>query len=218
MLRYLTNIINRSDKRILFIAFSLILIINALVLNRVIITDRIYFNTYADQLEHDRINTLIRYRKSLEWIGYLLIPLILAAKLFIVSISIQIGLILINYKTSIKIIFQVVLISESVIILAQIIRIGTLYLLDFNTLDDIFNFYPLSVMNIVSTGNVHKWFIYPLKMANMFIITYFLVLTYGLSVVLKRKPLKMLLFTLGTYGLCLSLWIMIVMFINIYFS
>jgi len=218
MMRNLTNIIKRTDKRILFIIFSLILIFNALAINRVIISDKMYFNTYSDQLGPERINTLIRFRKSMEWIGYLLIPPALAAKLFLITLSIEIGLILVNHKIRIKIIFHTVLISESVIILAQIIRIIALYIIDFNTLDDIYNYYPLSVLDIINANNISRWFIYPLKMANLFIVTYFFVLAYGLSQVLNRKPLKMLLFTMGTYGLCLNLWILLIMFINIYFS
>ncbi len=219
-MKYLINILNRTDKRILFVVFSLILIFSALALNRVIISDKIYFNTYSDQLSYERINALIHFRKRLEWIGYLLIPAVLAAKLFLITFSIQIGIIFLNmnYKIKIRSIFHVVLISESVIILAQITRIISLYLLDLNTLDDINNFYPLSLMNIINANNIIKWFIYPLKMANLFTVIYFFVLTYGLSEVLKRKPAKMLLFTLGTYGLCLNLWIMLVMFIYIYFS
>ncbi len=218
MMKNMINILNRTDKRILFIIFSLILVLCALALNRVIITDKVYFNTYSDQLGHDRIETLIHCRKKLEWIGYILIPAGLAAKLFLITLSIQIGFLFMSYKIRLRSVFHVVLVSESVFIVAHILRIIILYLMDLNTLEDINNFYPLSMVGVLKAERVPGWFIYPLKMANLFTFIYFFVLTYGLSVVLKSNPARMLLFTLSTFGVCLSLWIMLIMFINIYFS
>ena len=218
MMKYMINILNRTDKRILFIIFSLILVLCALALNRVIISDQIYFNTYSDQLGHDRIEALIHYRRRLEWIGYLFVPAGLAAKLFLITLSIQVGFLFMNNRIRLRSVFHVVLVSESVFIIAHILRIIILYLMDLNTFEDINNFYPLSIVSVLKAESVRGWFIYPLKMANLFTFIYFFVLANGLSVVLKRTPARMLLFTLSTFGVCLSLWIMIIMFISIYLS
>ena len=217
-MRHLTHIIKRADKRIVFILFSSVLIVNALILNKVIISKSVYFNTYADQLNPGRISELINIRSKLEWIGYLLIPVLLFVKLFLITLSIEIGVILKEYKLSIKQIFHVVLIAESVFIIAQVVRNITLFLLDFNTLDDIYNFYPLSILNLVNATSVNTWLIYPLKLANLFTITYFFVLAHGLSFIIKKKPVRMLSFSISTYGLCLLIWVMLIMFLNVYFS
>ena len=217
-MRYLTHIIKRADKRIMFILFSSVLIVNALILNKIIISGNVYFNTYADRLGPGRISELINIRSKLEWIGYLLIPLLLLVKLFLITLSIEIGVILKEYKLSIKQIFHVVLIAESVFIIAQVIRNISLLILDFNTLNDIYNFYPLSILNLVNADSVNTWLIYPLKLANVFTITYFFVLAHGLSFILKKKPVKMLSFSISTYGLCLLIWVMLIMFLNVYFS
>jgi hypothetical protein len=218
MMKYMIKILNRTDKRIVFIIFSLILVLCALALNRVIITDKVYFNTYSEQLDHDRIVTLVHYRRRLEWIGYILIPTGLAVKLLVITISIKTGFLFLNYKIRLRSVFHAVLVSESVFIIAQIMRIILLYIMELNTLEDINNFYPLSVISILNTESVPGWYIYPLKMVNLFTFTYFLVLAYGLSAVSKRKPARMLLFTLSTYGVCLGFWIMLIVFMNIYFS
>ena len=217
-MRHLTHIIKRADKRIVFILFSSVLIVNALILNKVIISESVYFNTYSDRLDPGRISELINIRGKLEWIGYVLIPVLLLVKLFLITLSIEIGVILKEYKLSIKQIFHVVLIAESVFIIAQVVRNITLFLLDFNTLDDIYNFYPLSVLNLINANSVNTWLVYPLKLANVFTIIYFIVLTKGLSYILRKKPAGMLLFSVSTYGLCLLVWTMLTMFINIYFS
>ena len=217
-MRHLTHIIKRADKRIVFILFSSVLIVNALILNKVIISESVYFNTYSDRLDPGRISELINIRGKLEWIGYVLIPLLLLVKLFLITLSIEIGVILKEYKLSIKQIFHVVLIAESVFIIAQVVRNITLFLLDFNTLDDIYNFYPLSILNLVNATSVNIWLIYPLKLANLFTIIYFFVLAHGLSFILKKKPVRMLSFSISTYGLCLLIWVMLIMFLNVYFS
>jgi hypothetical protein len=218
MMKYMINILNRTDKRIVFVIFSLVLVLCAVALNRGIITDKVYFNTYSGQLGHDRIETLIHCRKRLEWIGYILIPAGLTAKLSLITLSIKIGLLFINYRIRFRSVFHVVLLSESIFIIAHILRIIILYLMELNTLEDINNFYPLSMASIVNTESFPGWFIYPLKMANLFTVIYFFILACGLSVVLNRNPARMMLFTLSTFGVCLSLWIMLIMFINIYFS
>ncbi|UCH14722.1 MAG: hypothetical protein JSV22_01865 [Bacteroidales bacterium] len=217
-MRYFTYIIKQADKCLVFILFSSVLIVNALILNKVIISDTIYFNTYSDLLEPGRISELINNRSKYEWIGYLLIPALLLVKLFFITLSIEIGLILKEYKLSVKQIFHVVLMAESVFIIGQMIRIITLFLFDLNTLVDIYNYYPLSILNLVNTGSIDTWLIYPLKLANVFTITYFFVLAYGLSLVLKSRPVRMLYFSISTYGLCLLIWIMLIMFLNVYFS
>ncbi len=217
-MRHLICIIKQADKRLVFILFSSVLIVNALILNKVIISESVYFNTYADRLNHGRINELIKTGSKIEWIGYVLIPALLLVKLFFITLSIEIGVIINEFKLSIKQIFHVVLIAESVFIIAQIIRIITLILLDFNTLDDIYNYYPLSILNIVKADSVETWLIYPLKLANVFTITYFFVLAYGLSLILQKKPVRMLSFIIATYGLCLLIWVMLIMFLNVYFS
>lgn len=217
-MKYLAHIIKRSDKRVVFILFSSVLIVNALILNKVIISDSIYFNTYSDRLDPARINELTSIRSKLEWIGYLLIPVLLFVKLFFITLSIEIGVILKEYKLTIKEIFHIVLIAESVFVIAQVIRNISMFIIDFNTLDDIHSFYPLSILNLVNADSVNIWLVYPLKLANVFTIIYFFVLAHGLSFILKKRPVKMLSFSISTYGTCMLIWVMLVMFLNIYFS
>jgi hypothetical protein len=207
-----------TDTRLIFIFASLLYILISVIINEFIISGELYYNTYADRLSIDRINKLIHLKEKWEWKGYALIPVLLLIKLLLITLSIEIGVILLDYKVSFNKIFRVVLIAELVTITAQVIRNTFLFFLDFDTFDEIYNFYPLSVLSLINTNSVDTWLIYPLKLANVFTIIYFIVLAYGLSFILRKKPVKMLLFSLSTYGLCLLIWTMLIMFINIYFS
>ena len=207
-----------TDTRVIFIFASLLYILISFFINEFIISGELYYNTYADQLSIDRINSLIYLIDKWEWAGYVLIPVLLFIKLLLISLSIEIGVILLDYKASFSQIFRVVLITELVLIIANIVRNTALFFLDFNTLDEIYNYYPLSVLNLINTKSVNTWLVYPLKLANVFTIIYFIVLTNGLSVILGMKPARVILFSFSTYGLCLLIWIMLIMFINIYLS
>jgi hypothetical protein len=203
---------------VIFIFASLLYILISVFINEFIISSELYYNTYADQLSIDRINKLIHLKDKWEWTGYALIPVILFIKLLVITLSIEIGVILLDYKVSFSQIFRVVLIAELVLIIANIVRNTFLFFLDFDTLDEIYNFYPLSILNLINSKSVNIWLVYPLKLANVFTIIYFIVLTNGLSFILRKKPARVLLFSVSTYGLCLLVWTMLIMFINIYFS
>ncbi len=207
-----------TDIRVIFIFASLLYILISVFINEFIISSELYYNTYADQLSIDRINKLIHLKDKWEWTGYALIPVILFIKLLLITLSIEIGVILLDYKVSFSQIFRVVLIAELVLIIANIVRNTFLFFLDFDTLDEIYNFYPLSILNLTNSKSVNIWLVYPLKLANVFTIIYFIVLTNGLSFILRKKPARVLLFSVSTYGLCLLVWTMLIMFINIYFS
>lgn len=208
----------KADTRVIFISASLLYILISVIINEFIISSELYYNTYADRLSIDQINKLIQLKDKWEWTGYILIPILLFIKLLIITLSIEIGVILLDYKVSFSRIFRIVLIAELVLILANIVRNTALFFLDFDTFDEIYSFYPLSVLNLIKVNSVNTWLVYPLKLANIFTIIYFIVLTKGLSYILRKKPAGVLLFSVSTYGLCLLVWLMLTMFINIYFS
>ncbi len=216
--RRFKNWLFNTNPWIIFVLSSILYMLINFSMNEFIISRDLYYNTYADQLSADRIDILINIKARWEWTDYVFIPVILFCKILVIALSIEIGAILLDYKVRFIKIFHVVIIAEAVIIIAQVIRNISLFFIDFNTLDEIYNFYPLSVLNLINDRNLDMWLIYPLRLANVFTGIYFIVLISGLSHVLRNRPLGMLLFTLSTYGLCLSVWIMLIMFLSIYLS
>lgn len=194
---------------------SLLYILNAFVLNEFIISDEVYFSTYSDQLSFERIDMLINFRRNWVWIGYILIPIILLVKILLITLCIEIGVIFKDYKISIKNIFHTVLIAELIFLTGQIVRIIALYFLKYETLEEIQYFYPLSILSLFEPENLAIWMVHPLQVMNAFVLAYFFLLAYGLSKAFNKNFTKMLPFTFGTFGICLLIWVMLVMFINI---
>ncbi len=216
--RRFKNWLFNTNPWIIFVLSSILYMLINFSMNEFIISRDLYYNTYADQLSADRIDILINIKARWEWTDYVFIPVILFCKILVIALSIEIGAILLDYKVRFIKIFHVVIIAEAVIIIAQVIRNISLFFIDFNTLDEIYNFYPLSVLNLINVKSLDRWLIYPLRLVNVFTVIYFIVLITGLSHILRKRPLRMLLFSVSTYGLCLLIWIMLIMFISIYLS
>lgn len=214
-MKRINYIIAGLDNLTLFSVISICLILNNYFINKLIYDDYILYNTIDNQLSTDHITRIVYLIKKWNWIGYILIPIILFIKICLISFCIEVGVIFKSYKLDFKNIFKVVLIAESVFLVAQFIRTLTLCFLDFKTLDEIQYFYPLSVLNLFDPENLAIWLVYPLQKINLFMLAYFLLLAYSLSIFIKKNFIKMLSFTFGTYGICLLIWVMLVMFINV---
>lgn len=215
IMKPINYIITGLDNRTLFSIISLCLILNNYFINKFIYSDYILYNALDDQLSTDRITTIIYLIKKLKWIGYILIPIVLFVKIYLISFCIEIGVIFKSYKVNIKNIFHVVLVAELVFLTQQIVRTLSLYFSNYNTLNEIQNFYPLSILSLFEPENLAIWLVYPLQVLNIFMLAYFFLIAYGLSIFLNKNFTGMLSFTFGTYGICLLIWVLLVMFIHV---
>ncbi len=211
----LENILTRLDSKTLFIIITMCLIINNYFINEFIYSDDILYDALDDQLSIDRITTIVYLINKLKWIGYVIIPVILLVKTYVISFCIEIGAIFKGYTVSVKKIFHAVLLAETAYLAGQIIRTAIIYFSDFDSINEIQYFYPFSLFSFFNSCNLAEWLIYPLQMINLFVIMYFLLLAYGLYLILRKNFTEMLSFAFRTYGTCLLIWILLVMFINV---
>lgn len=214
-LKHLKSILTGLNNRTLFFIITLCLIINNYFMNEFIFSEDVLYDALDDQLSIDHIATIVYLMNKWKWIGYLLIPVVLLVKIYMISFCIEIGAIFRGYNISMKIIVHIVLLAEPAIVAGQIIRTALLYLSGYNSINEIQYFYPLSILNLFNYANLESWLIYPLQMINLFVVTYFFILAYGLSMILKKNFARMISFTVSTYGTCLLIWILLVMLINV---
>ncbi len=214
-MKYIIILYKALDNASLFIIISLGLILNNYLINEFIYSNDILYKGLGDQLSADHVSTIIYLLKKWKWIGYVFIPIILFVKLYLISFCIEIGAIFKGYEISIKRIFRVVLFTEIVYLTAQIMRTIALYVSDYESINEISHFYPLSIIGLLNSENLAGWLLYPLQMINLFVLIYFFLLAYGLSVMLRKKYIRMLSFAVGTYGACLLIWVLLVMFISV---
>lgn len=110
-----------------------------------------------------------------------------------------------------------VLIAEFVFVLYTMIKLGLLLLKDFSILEQIEAFWPLSLFSIFKDQAVPAWLLYPLYTANIAEIAYWIVLAFGLSSLKKTKFLQSLRTVLSSYGGGLLLWVVFLVFMQLYF-
>lgn len=207
------------DKRLFFVILCLFLFFNSYILNEIIITTDVYFRSYAEQVAVERIEELIEFVSKWRVVGYALIPLMLTLKISFTAICLNIGTIFNNYKIGFSKLFRIALIAEVIFATATLTR--NLWLLgykDVNTMADIQQFYPLSLMAFFNVDEIPSWIIYPIHTINLFEVLYWLALTIGLSMVLNEKRKKIFALVLGSYGVGLLLWMVFVVFLSINIS
>lgn len=207
------------DKRLFFAILCLFLFVNSYILNEIIITADVYFQTYAEQVAVERIEELIKFVDKWQVVGYALIPLMLTLKISFTAICLNIGTIFNNYKISFARLFRIALIAEVIFAIATLTR--NLWLLgynDVNTMTDIQQFYPLSLMAFFDVNEIPSWMIYPIHTINLFEVLYWFALAIGLSMVLNENRKKMFTLVLGSYGVGLLVWMVFVVFLSINIS
>ena len=181
--------------------------------------DELIMNTLADQLTFEQIEKVLDTKEKIKWLEFISIPLFLTLKLVTVSAIINAACFFFDKEIKYRQVFNLVTKSEFIFLFVIVLRIIWFYF--FNTeyeLEDIQNFYPLSVLSVTGHENLSPWFIYPLQTLNLFEVAYFFALSYLLSKELNTTIVKGFTIIVGGYGISLVIWVVCVMFIVLNFS
>jgi hypothetical protein len=183
-----------------------------------LINEIIIYNTYSEQLTYERSLELFGAMKKIEWIIYIFMPLVLLIKFGILSMVLYTGIFIIGIETKIRLssVFNVVMASEFIFIIAGFLKFMWFYLFAGNyTLVDLGFFYPLSLINLFKPDEVNKLWILPLQTINIFQILYIIMLAYGLHKICNINKSNAEIIPMITYIPSLVIWIAFVLFISI---
>lgn len=207
------------NKALYFLLYLLISLGIVVATNQLLITDDLYYDSLSNQMSFERITEFINTTKRFEWIIYIIIPIYLSFKFFVVASCLSVGTLLFGYQIEFKKLYQIALFADIIFIIPPVIKIicFTLIFADY-TLSDIQFFFPLSALSLFNPEDVERWLIYPLQILNLFEVLYCAALAFGLKVVLKQSFSRMLGLVLSSYGLFLLLWIVFITFITINLS
>lgn len=186
-------------------------------LSRMILkTNAFFVSSLAEELTQNQINNLINIQQKWQWLGNILIPVLLLIKISLIATTINIGCFIFNKEMSFKTLFNIVVKAEFVFLLVIICK--TLWFYAFQTdytFEDLQYFYPLSSINIVGYRNLQTWFVYPLQAFNLFEVAYWLILSYLLGKELKTTTDKGLGIIASSYGVSLIIWVVAIMFFTL---
>lgn len=187
----------------------------AFTINYLFLSDVLFYQSFGEQLAIDRIAKIIVFSKKIQWIGYLLIPLVVLIRITFTAICIYIGCFISNVKINFGILFKIALVSDFVFVLAGIIKLIILiFFKEIFSVNDL-QFQPLSLMEIFDKSEVDALVIYPLSLVSVFEAFYWLVLAWLLSGVIDKPFGNSLKTVASTYGIGLLLWVLFAMFLTV---
>lgn len=207
-----------------YLLFFLLIVFNLIILfftNYLLNTNDLLVNFYSEELAKDQLEQLLENQQKWAWIGYSILPLLILIRTSLVSFCLSIGLFLydIENKIQFKQFFRIAVIGEFVLVFVGVFKSLYFYFIKTEyTLQDLQQFYPLSYINFLDVENLEPWLVYPLQTINLFEITYFFVLVYGMHKLLKNNYWKSFEITAASYGTGLLIWLGLVMFITLNIS
>lgn len=184
----------------------------SIITNTLILTDAVYYQSFAEQLTAERIQAFLSLQEQYAWIGHVLTPLILAVKMGYTALCLAVGALLAGYDgLTFKHTFKAALIAECVFIAAAVLRVAWgLWVLDVQTIEDFTTFAPLSALAFFNVDALSSWALYPLQALNAFEYLYVLALGAALSWLQTRSFSEfydLSTLALVSYGMGFLLWL-----------
>lgn len=198
---------------ILFLSYNLCIVLLGVLTLELLDVEELLINTLYEQFSSDQVNRILSFNRKWEWVSYLLLPIILFLKLALIAKILDAGVFFIDRELSYGKLFSLVLRAEFIFLGIPIAKFLWFYFIqtDFE-LFDLQTFYPLSLLNFADIKKLDQWFIYPFQILNLFEIIYWLILSYGIKKYLKIQFYQAFNVVMMSYGICLFIWIVAVMF------
>lgn len=198
---------------ILFLGLNTSFFILAILTQEFLNVEQLFTEALYEQFSSDQVNRILSFNRTWEWISYLLLPVILLLKIALIAKILDAGIFFIDKELSYGKLFSLVLRAEFIFLGIPIAKFLWFYFIQTNfELFDLQTFYPLSLLNFADINKLEQWFIYPLQILNLFEIIYWLVLAYGIKKMLKIPYYQAFNSVMLSYGICLFIWIVAVMF------
>ncbi len=184
-----------------------------------LVSDTLYYNALADQLSYERIRALIDKGEKWSWVGNALVPVIYGIKLSLVATALALGSYFATSKFHFKRFFGAAIFAELLFLLPILIKLlWFLFVQTDYTLQDLSQFYPLSMLNITGTANIPPYLLYPLQTLTLFELAYWFLLAQGVSEATGQSFRESFGLVLSSYGVGLVLWVVLIMFLTITYS
>lgn len=184
-----------------------------------IFSDEFIYSLLRDEYPVSIVETVQVFDGRFNWISYVFIPVVILLKILFATFCVTTGAIFTNTEFTFRSIFQTVTISETVLLVSQMIFSLSLFLnRDILTSENAGNYFPLSMLSFFGTENVVSWLHYPLQTLNLFEVFYVLFISWLLSRQWKADFIESLNIVIPSYGIGLLLWMVLVVFLTLQIS
>ncbi len=198
--------------------FSFIYTIIVYINNKIIFNEIFYYSILSDKFSIKSIEEIIQFKNKYEWVTYILLPFINVIKYSIVTIIIYIGIKFFEVKLNLTECFKIVLLAELIPLISSITKSLYFYIYPPSDLEVIQNFNPLGLGSLLNNENIPKYLFYPIQQLNIFEVSYWFLLAYGIMFLGKINYKKALQIISLSYGFGLVIWCIFIVFLQLQFS
>lgn len=201
-----------------FGAIILVIALATFYLNTYVLTQNVYYNSYAGKLTADQIEEAISLKRNWGWVAFIMIPLLLLIKISYNSIAVYTSSFLSGDTIHYKDVSDICIKAELIFILPVVIKLLMVSFIKQPEVIGDCNIMPLSVHSAIDYNKLPAWSIYPLQTMNVFELVYIYLLSrlYSLKFdVPLRKALKV---AGGGYLVATLLWVLVVVFLSVIIS
>ncbi|MEP2668356.1 MAG: hypothetical protein ABJH04_05160 [Cyclobacteriaceae bacterium] len=195
------NSFYETDKRLAFLLLCLLTFLLLFTKKTFVESETAVFEFLQDRPEGSFLQIFTA-------IQYLTIPLVYLWKFTIIAFVIWVGCFMFGYKVTYSNCWSIVLISEFIFTIPELIKIVWFMFIDtdpdYNT---VLNFYPLAAINLFDIEQLQKRFVYPLKALNLFEVVYWVALIYGVHAYAKKKRNIAVFIVLSSYVILFLIWL-----------
>lgn len=202
----------------LFIAYTFLYCCINWLTNSLIFTESYYYSALGSQLNTERIAVIIEMSRKLQWLSYLILPLLLLLKCVLIAGVIFSGLFLFDKKISFGDCYQIVMIAELSTIFAALAKFICFLIHKPETIQDIQFFYPLSLVQLFTVKQLPTYLIYPLQQFNLFEVAYWFLIAAGINAYTEKSFEQSFKIVASSYGVGLGIWVLFVVFIQLQFA
>ena len=207
-------------KNFIYFLFIVTLYLFLIYLDKTYIaTDSKIFDLLAKDYPSQVVQNYIESQNKYWWVSYAITPVLIGIKVLLVAFCLNF-LKLLDIHSIEKIKFSdflfLAMLAEFVFVIAGFYKFFNFYWIDTDyTLQDLQTYYPLSLLNFKDSISTEKWLAYPLQVANLFEIGYWVILAVSIREFLNDKISYVKSFGLValTYGVGLLFWVGVVCFV-----
>ena len=186
---------------------------------QLLLSDELYFNELAEQMTFEQIKNMIDQRHEWAWLAYAILPAFNLLKFTLIASCLSSGYYFAKDRWVFKPFFKLAIQAELVLLLPAVIKLLWFMLVQTDySLNDLQFFYPASLLNLFDPQAVANWLVYPLQLANLFELAYWLVLAYGVSQVIEIPMPRAFGLVAASYGSGLLVWVVFIMFLTVSLS
>ncbi|MDX1939739.1 MAG: hypothetical protein SFU99_04260, partial [Saprospiraceae bacterium] len=139
----------QTDVRIVLAVMILIELAYSLILNRYVLTDQFFYDSFIHELTIEQIQEATNMARSFSWTVFLWTPVSVLLQIVFIAICINVGALLLRYNISFKAIFGVVAKSFIIFVISKVVMIAVFLIKGIQSIEDLDYLPKLSLYDII---------------------------------------------------------------------